>query len=84
MHVTVSSGGKTADVFALLDTGSSVSLITRNIAEGLVGQLPESSPILPEGVNTTSTVAAISLDLTIAPYKASAAMPLRNVLAVPT
>ena len=30
---TVSSGGKTADVFLLLDTGSSVSLITRKIAE---------------------------------------------------
>ena len=82
--VTVSSGGKTADVFALLDTGSSVSLITKKIAEHLVGHLPESSPILLEGVNTTSTVAAISLDLTIAPYNAAAAMPLRNVLAVPT
>ena len=65
--VTVSSGGKTADVFALLDTGRSVSLITKKIAEHLVGHLPESSPILLEGVNTTSTVAAISLDLTIAP-----------------
>ena len=84
VHVTVSSGGKTADVFALLDTGSSVSLITKKIAEHLVGHLPESSPILLEGVNTTSTVAAISLDLTIAPYNAAAAMPLRNVLAVPT
>ena len=82
--VTVSSGGKTADVFALLDTGSSVSLITKKIAEHLVGHLPESSPILLEGVNTASTVAAISLDLTIAPYNAAAAMPLRNVLAVPT
>ena len=82
--VTVSSCGKTADVFALLDTGNSVSLITKKIAEHLVGHLPESSPILLEGVNTTSTVAAISLDLTIAPYNAAAAMPLRNVLAVPT
>ena len=82
--VTVSSDGKTADVFALLDTSSSVSLITKKIAEHLVGHLPESSPILLEGVNTTSTVAAISLDLTIAPYNAAAAMPLRNVLVVPT
>ena len=82
--VTVLSGGKTADCFALLDTGSSVSLITRKIAESLVGKLPDSSPILLESVNTTSLVAAMSLDLTIAPYKVSAAMSLRNVLAVPT
>ena len=60
-----------------------MSLITKKIAEHLVGHLPESFPILLEGVNTTSTVAAISLDLTIAPYKAAAALPLRNVLAVP-
>ena len=38
---------------------------------------------LMEGFHAKSTVAAISLDLTFAPYKASAAMPLRNVLAVP-
>ena len=81
--MTVSSGGKTADVFALLDSGSSVSLITKKIAEHLVGHLSESSPILLEGVNTTSTVAAISLDLTIAPYKAATAIPLCNVLVVP-
>ena len=71
---TVSSGGKTADVFPLRDTGSSVSLTTREIAECLVDQLSESPSILLEGVNTTSTVAAISLDLTNAPNKASAAM----------
>ena len=34
VSVTVSLGGKTADVFALLDTYSSVSLITMNFAEG--------------------------------------------------
>ena len=73
--VTVSSGRSSR---------SSVSLITKNFAEGLVGHLPESFPILLEGVSTTSTDTAISLDLTIAPYKATAAMPLRNVLAVPT
>ena len=69
---------------ALLDAGSSVSLIIRKNAECLVGQLPWSSPILLENVNTISAVAAISLDLTNAPYKASAAMLLRIVFAVPT
>ena len=80
--VNVSSDSETADVFALLDTGSSVSLITRKTAELLNGHLPESFNILLGGVNTTSTLAAVSLDLTIAPYKAAAVMPLRNVLAV--
>ena len=51
---------------------SSVSLITKNFTEGLVGHLPESFPILLEGVSTTSTDTAISLDLTIDPYKATA------------
>ena len=84
LPVTLSCGSRTMDTYALLDSGSSLTLLTDAAARHLVPDLEPNETITVAGVHSTNELLVASLQVTIGPYRSSTQpYTLDNVVTVP-
>ena len=84
LPVTLSCGSRTLDTYALLDSGSSLTLLTDAAARQLVPDLEPNGTITVAGVHSTNELLVASLQVTIGPYRSLTQLyTLDNVVTVP-
>ena len=85
MPVTLSYGNNRLSTYALLDSGSSVTLLAESAAKQLKPNLQGNQPLSVSGINTVAEIQVATLQCFIGPYN-SVVQPHRldNVLSVPT
>ena len=71
LPVTMSSGSRTLDTYALLDSGSSLTLLTDAAARQLVPALKPNETKTVAGVHSTNELLLAYLQVTIGPYRSS-------------
>ena len=84
LPVTLSSGSRTLNTYALLDSGSSLTLLTDAVARQLVPDLEPNETITVAGVHSTNQPLVASLQVTIGFFRSSTQhYILDNVVTVP-
>ena len=84
LPVPSSSASKTLDTYALLDSGSSLTLLTDAAARQLGPDMESNETKTVAGVHSTNELLVASLQVTIGPYRSSTQpYTLNNVVTVP-